>query len=228
MLRGRSSSPPGFRWLTVPLNAVCAVKGIVSTGGAEDRELLVPFETAAALAGTSDSASVIEIRAPGDRVESIRAALAAQFPAADVRTISPSSTPNPMSSSSSAPRSSCSDLLIILGITVLCVCGNFSEMVLERSKEIGILKALGGAERRIAGFFVSESALLAVAATVVGYARRHLRAAAIGKRDFRRSAFSVQISGWYSSLSPPLCWPLPAVATPSPPRASGASSLPLS
>src|SRR5579863_459582 len=42
----------------VPLEgAPCMLKGIVSTGGAEDQELLVPFEAAAMLAGARDAAS---------------------------------------------------------------------------------------------------------------------------------------------------------------------------
>ncbi len=74
--------------------------------------------------------------------------------------------------------------LLILAITTLCVTSNFSEMVIERSKEIGILKALGGAERRIAAFFVSESAALALAATLAGYAVGVFAAAAIGREVF--------------------------------------------
>jgi putative ABC transport system permease protein len=74
--------------------------------------------------------------------------------------------------------------LLILVITTLCVSGNFTEMVIERSKEIGILKALGAAERRIAAFFVSESAALAVAATITGYLAGLFAAAAIGREIF--------------------------------------------
>jgi putative ABC transport system permease protein len=162
---------------------VGVVKGIVSTGGAEDQELLVTFETAASLAGIHNAASVIEIRAPGDKVEAIRAALAKQFPAADVRTnLAVASTE---SSVVLKIRASLFFLtLVILAITTLCVTSNFSEMVIERSKEIGILKALGGVERGIAALFVSESAALALAATIAGYGAGLFAAAAIGREVF--------------------------------------------
>jgi putative ABC transport system permease protein len=161
----------------------CVLKGIVSTGGAEDRELLVPFETAAMLAGVHDAASVIEIRAPGGQEEQIRAALAAQFPAADVRTnLAVAGTESDVVFKIRASLFLLT--LLILGITTLCVSSNFSEMVIERSKEIGILKALGGAERKIAAFFVSESAVLALAATLAGYGVGVLAAAAIGREVF--------------------------------------------
>jgi putative ABC transport system permease protein len=163
--------------------APCVVKGIVSTGGAEDQEILVPFETAAMLAGVNDAASVIEIRAPGGREEEIRSALAREFPGADVRT-------NLAVAGTEASvvfkiRASLFLLtLLILVITTLCVSSNFSELVIERSKEIGILKALGGAENKIAAFFVSESAVIALAATVAGYAVGVLAAAGIGREVF--------------------------------------------
>jgi putative ABC transport system permease protein len=163
--------------------ARCTLKGIVSTGGAEDQELLVPFETAAMMAGIRDAASVIEIRASGDQVETVRAALARQFPAADVRTIR--AVAGTESNVVLKIRASLFLLtLLILVITTLCVSGNFTEMVIERSKEIGILKALGAAERRIAAFFVSESAALAVAATITGYLAGLFAAAAIGREIF--------------------------------------------
>jgi putative ABC transport system permease protein len=177
----------------VPLEgAPCALKGIVSTGGAEDQEIVVPYETAAMLAGVHDAASVIEIRAPGGREEEIRAALAKEFPGADVRTnLAVTETE---SSVVFKIRASLFLLtLLILVITTLCVSSNFSELVIERSKEIGILKALGGAERKIAAFFVSESALIALAATLAGYAVGAFAAAGIGREVFG-GAFRLELS----------------------------------
>ena len=74
--------------------------------------------------------------------------------------------------------------LLILVITTLCVSSNFSELVIERSKEIGILKAIGGAENKIAAFFVSESAVIALAATLAGYVVGVFAAAGIGREVF--------------------------------------------
>jgi putative ABC transport system permease protein len=169
---------------TLTLNSeTCTIKGIVSTGGDEDQELLVPFETAATLAGIHNAASIVEIRAPGEQVESVRAALAKQFPAADVRTMR--AVAETESSVVLKIRASLFLLtLLVLTITTLCVTSNFSEMVIERSKEIGILKALGGVERKIAALFVSESAVLAFTATLAGYAVGLLAAAAIGREVF--------------------------------------------
>jgi len=161
----------------------CTVVGIVSTGGAEDQELIVDFETAAKLAGIHDAASAIEIQAPGEHLETIRAALAAEFPEADMRTVrAVAGTESNVVVKMKAALFLLT--LLILAITTLCVTSNFSEMVIDRAKEIGIMKALGGAERRIAAFFISESATLAILATVIGYAAGIFAAAGIGREIF--------------------------------------------
>jgi putative ABC transport system permease protein len=169
---------------SVPLeNHTCVLTGIVSTGGAEDQELLVPFETAAELSGIQNAASAIEMQAPADRLETIRRSLSAQFPAIDVRTVR--AVAGTESNVILKMRAALFLLtLLILIVTTLCVTSNFSEMVIDRAKEIGIMKALGGAERRIAAFFVSESAVLALLATAVGYTGGVFAAAAIGEEIF--------------------------------------------
>ncbi|HTA47257.1 MAG TPA: FtsX-like permease family protein [Bryobacteraceae bacterium] len=161
----------------------CTLKGIVATGEAEDQELLVPFDTAARLAGVNDAASLIEIRAPGGREEAVRAALAKEFPAADIKTnLAVAGTESNVVFEIRASLFLLT--LLILIITTLCVSSNFTEMVIERSKEIGILKAIGAAERKIAAFFVSESAVLALSATLAGYVIGVFAAAAIGREVF--------------------------------------------
>jgi putative ABC transport system permease protein len=170
------------------------LKGILSTGGAEDREVLVLFDAAAAMAGVHGEASMVGIRAPGERVEAVRAALASQFPGVDVRTVI--SVAGTESNVVLKVRAALLLLtLVILGITTLCVSSNFSEMVMERSKEIGILKALGAAEQKIAAFFVSESAALALAATAAGYIAGIFAAAAIGREIFG-GVFQVQANAF--------------------------------
>ena len=164
----------------------CTVVGIVSTGGAEDEQLLVP------LAAGTPAVTFVEIRAPGDKIDSVRAALAEQFPTVEFRTVR--AVADTETNVVLKIRASLFLLtLLILGITTLCVSGNFTEMVLERAKEIAILKALGGAESRIATFFVSESAALALASTLVGYIVGIIAAAAIGRQIFG-GAFQLQAS----------------------------------
>lgn len=176
----------------VPLEGQpCTLTGIVSTGGLEDQQLIIDFASAEALSGSHDAASAIEIQAPGERLESIRTTLAREFPATDVRTVrAVASTESNVVLKMRAALFLLT--VLILAITTLCVTSNFSEMVIDRGKEIGIMKALGGAERRIAAFFISESATLAVLATAIGYTVGVFTAAAIGREIFGGS-FHVQM-----------------------------------
>jgi putative ABC transport system permease protein len=184
------------RQLNLSLNSqlegqLCTLAGIVSTGGVEDQQLIVDFASAEVLSGSHDAASAIEIQAPGERLESIRATLAREFPSTDVRTVrAVASTESNVVLKMRAALFLLT--LLILAITTLCVTSNFSEMVIDRAKEIGIMKALGGAERRIAAFFISESATLAVVATVIGYTGGIFAAAAIGREIFG-GVFHVQM-----------------------------------
>jgi len=181
----------------VPLeSAPCLVRGIVSTGGPEDNRLMVPFERAAA-AGFQNAASMVEVRADGpgkttgqSRVEEVRAALALAVPGADVRVLYAvaETEANVVLKLKSAVFFLA---LIIFSITTLCVTGNFSALVIERSKEIGLLKAIGAAESKIASLFLSESLVLALASTLTGYVLGLAIAYGIGRKIFSEAAVGV-------------------------------------
>jgi putative ABC transport system permease protein len=177
---------------TLPLEgAPCTIRGIVSSGAAEDAQAIVPFEVAARLAGLPDgdegAASLVEVRADGERLVSVQAALAQALPDADVRLLH--AVAETEANVVLKMRSTLFLLtVLILAITTLCVSNNFSALVLERSQEIGILKAIGAAEKKIAALFLSESLILGLASTAVGYAAGLLVAWWIGRQIFPESA----------------------------------------
>jgi len=167
--------------------APCIIRGIVSTGGAEDAQVILPFAIAAQLAGLRDVASLIQVRADGQRLPIIQAALAKQIPGADVRLLH--AVAETEANVVLKIRSTLFLLTaLILAITTLCVSTNFSALVLERSKEIGILKAIGAAERKIAALLLSESLILGMVSTVTGYGAGLLVAWWIGRQIFPESA----------------------------------------
>ncbi|HXM43000.1 MAG TPA: FtsX-like permease family protein, partial [Bryobacteraceae bacterium] len=171
--------------------APCTLRGIVSSGGAEDAQVILPFDAAAQLAGLPEGgngvASLVQVRADGERLASIQAALAKQLPGADVRLLH--AVAETEGNVVLKLRSTLFLLTaLILAITTLCVSTNFSALVLERSKEIGILKAIGAAERKIAALFLSESLILGLASTAAGYGVGLLLAWWIGRQIFPESA----------------------------------------
>jgi ABC-type lipoprotein release transport system permease subunit len=58
--------------------------------------------------------------------------------------------------------------LIVLGITATVIINTLIMSVFERTREIGILSALGMKGRRIMGLFLAESSLLAVGGIIMG------------------------------------------------------------
>ena len=167
--------------------ANCTLRGILATGGPEDQELLLPFRQPAA------DLSIVQIRAPGERIDNIRNQLAKAYPMAEFRTVlSIAATESAVVLK--VRMALLLLILVVLGITTLCVTSNFSEMVVERSKEIGILKALGGVDGLIGAFFVAESGLLAITAALSGYAVGIAASGAIGRGIFG-GAFHVD-SSW--------------------------------
>ncbi len=148
--------------------APCVIRGIVSTGGAEDAQVIVPFAVAEQLAGLRDAASVVQVRADGERLTDVQAALAKALPGSDVRLLH--AVAETEANVALKIRSTLFLLtVLVLGITTLCVSSNFSALVLERGQEIGILKAIGAGERQIAALFLSESLVLGLVSATAGY-----------------------------------------------------------
>lgn len=171
----------------------CLVRGIVTTGSTEDNQLMVRFERAARDAGFESTASVVEVRADGQQLASVRAALARALPECDVRVVHAIAE----TEAGVVLRVKATVFLlalVILAIATLSVTGNFSALVIERSKEIGVLKAIGAAETRIATLLVSESLALALVSTVAGYGAGLAVAYGIGKKVFPASAETVGVN----------------------------------
>jgi len=189
---------------SLPLaSGACVVRGIVSTGGNEDNQVILPFDRAAAGAAIHNAASVIQVRADGQKVEQTRAALARAFPQTEVRVLH-AIAETEASVVLKVKAAVFSLALVIFAITTLCVTGNFSALVIERSKEIGILKAIGAAEAKIAALLLSESLVLALASTFAGYLAGLGVAYGIGRGIFADAAAVQTIGVDFAVLAPVL------------------------
>ncbi len=156
------------------------VTGIVSTGGPEDSQIIVPLEG-------SQAASLIALRTDGSRVEEARRSLAAALPQAEVRVL------RAVVESEAAVILKVRGTLfllttLVLGISMLCVVNNFGAVIYQRSREIGVLKAIGGGDFRVAGLFAAEAVGLGVAGSLIGFAAGAALARWIGWQIFRQPA----------------------------------------
>ncbi len=154
----------GERALKLPLLAV------VSTGGSEDSQLFLPLPALQELTGQPERLSLIELRAQGsgEQVETVRQSLAALLPQTEVRPL------RQVVESEALVVMKVRWLMfgltaIVLGIVVLSVMTTVSGLVLDRQREIGVMKALGGSDGMISLLFVTETACYASLAAVLGY-----------------------------------------------------------
>ena len=157
----------GEKEISLPLAA------IVSTGGSEDSQLLLPLEALQALTGQAGRLSLMQLTVPGtaSAVESVwhqMAARAGNLPEVEIRAL------RPVLESEARVVMKVRGLMlglagIVLALVILSVFTNVSGRILDRQKDIGVMKALGGSDAAIARFFLAETAVQALLAAAVGF-----------------------------------------------------------
>ena len=73
---------------------------------------------------------------------------------------------------------------IVLLLTSLCVMAAMTNVAMERRNDVGLMKAIGGATRRVLRLFLAEAALLGFAGGVIGAAAGIFLAIWLGKEVF--------------------------------------------
>jgi len=165
--------------------------GIVSTGGSEDSQLLLPLATLQAMTGQAERLSLMQLAVPGAAAEVETAwhamsASVASVPEVEIRAL------RPVLESEARVVMKVRGLMlglagIVLALVILSVLTNVSGRLLDRQKEIGVMKALGGSDAGIARFFLAETAVHALLAAALGLAAGFALAQAAAERIFHSS-----------------------------------------
>jgi putative ABC transport system permease protein len=149
------------------LNHTFTVCGIVAHG--KGARYFIPLKTAQEIAGAEKRVSMFYVRSKGD-TEAARAQIVALSPLDSVRTTYELVT---LMSSSNLPQlRPFTRSMVGLGLVIsfLVVLLNMHTMVMERTREIGILKALGLSRFGILRMLLGETLLLTVCGCVLGIA----------------------------------------------------------
>ncbi len=192
-------------------NSTFRVAQVISTGSSEDDQIFVPLADLQQLVGLQGKISVVEINIPGQTADIERGVhqMAEAFPQLDVRPI------RQIVYSQGKVLHTIRGLLIslmglILVIIALCVMATMTAIVLERRKDIAVMKALGASNGDVTRLFLMEGASLGLLAGVVGFAAGGFLAGQVGERLF---GVSLSIVWW----TLPVVWTatvlLAAVAT---------------
>lgn len=163
----------------------CRISGILSTGGAEDDQLFVPLATLQRAAALEGKQGVVELLIPGEAADIERTVgeLGARFPQASVRPV------RAIVESQGKVLGTIRWLLVgltalILVIVALCVMATMTALVLERKKDVAVMKALGATDRLIMRLFLCEGAGMGITGGLLGCGLGLLLARELGLRLF--------------------------------------------
>jgi putative ABC transport system permease protein len=158
---------------------------VISTGSSEDDQIFVPLRNLQQLAGVEGRISVIAVNIPGQTAAIERGVqqLRAAFPELDVRPI------RQIVYSQGKVLHTTRGLLVslmglILAIIALCVMATMTAIVLERRKDIAVMKALGAGNHDVTRLLVMEGASLGIVAGLAGFVLGGFLAAQVGERLF--------------------------------------------
>jgi len=163
----------------------CHVGSFKETGGPEDDRVEISLRAAQRLADLPSRISTIELRVPGtpDAIQGYVADLQRRIPEADVRPV------RQFTEGEAKIYDRISGILsatvaLVLMLTALCVMAAMTNVAMERRNDVGLMKAIGGATRRVLRLFLAEAALLGLTGGVLGAAIGILLSMWLGKAVF--------------------------------------------
>src|ERR1700676_4220528 len=149
------------------LNHTFTVTGIVAHG--KGARFFIPIRTAQEIAGAEQRVSMFYVRSKGD-TEATRAQILKMMPQSSVRSLS--EYVSLMTSSNLPQLKPFTKTMVWLGIVIsfLVVLLNMHTLVMERTREIGILKALGFSRFDVVRMLLGETFILTLMGTGLGIA----------------------------------------------------------
>lgn len=146
------------------------VAGVVSTGSSEDDQIFVNLDLAQAITNRMDKVSTVQVSAlcttcPVD-------VIAGEIEG-NITYVEAKSVKQMVSAEMSILSKIESMMLLVTGVALLAsalgVMTTMTASVIERTKEIGLMKAIGADNRRIATLFLSEALLIGLVGGLLGY-----------------------------------------------------------
>ena len=162
----------------------CRAEVLATAGGAEDSQIFLELRAAQTLLDQPGRISLVQLSVPGtpQQIDNYLRSLH-RLPGADVRPIrqfteGEAKIYNRISGILSAT------VALVLVLTALCVMAAMTNVAMERRNDVGLMKAIGGATRRVLRLFLAEAALLGLTGGVLGGAVGLLVSMWLGKAVF--------------------------------------------
>lgn len=161
------------------------ITGILSTGSSEDNQVLVDLGLAQSLLNLPGQVSAVQVSVPTDKqtAEAAATALEEEVPGARAKTL------RQVAEAEEAVVGKVNLLMGMVAVLILLVAGltvsaALTNAVIERRRDIGLMRSLGAESRRIAAIMLSEIMLLGAVAGPAGYLLGLAAAQAVGLSVF--------------------------------------------
>ena len=191
-----------------------AIKGIAETGQAEDEQIFVNLTLADRILGSSGRVNhaMLSIVTEGTDIDGLASKMQSQLPGLDAKPI------RKLSYSEGRILDKIKGLMaiiavIILTVTTLCVMTTLITVVSERTREIGLMKAIGAEDREIVAQFLAETLIIGVAGVAAGLVAGFALAQVLGQAVFG-SAIAFRMIVLPMTLVPSILASLLAAALP--------------
>jgi putative ABC transport system permease protein len=166
-------------------NVSLTVTGIVTTGGAEDYQIFTSLAVAQELANLPGRVSLVQLSVAGTAsgIQAVINRLTDALPGLEVRPV------RQIAAAQGLILGRIRGMLfwtiaLILALSALGVLASMAALAMERSKDVGLMKALGGPVSRIMRLFLTEAGVLGVLGGSIGFAVGVVLARWIGGRVF--------------------------------------------
>jgi putative ABC transport system permease protein len=161
------------------------VAGIVTTGGAEDNQILTNLDSAQTLAGLAGRISLAQLSVSGTpaEIEAVTRTLSNNLAGLDVRPV------RQIAAAEGTILGRIQGLIfwtiaLILVLSMLGVLASMAALAMERRRDVGLMKALGGTVPRIMRLFLAEAGTLGALGGLLGFLVGVVLARWIGERVF--------------------------------------------
>jgi putative ABC transport system permease protein len=165
--------------------AALTVAGIVTAGSSEDTEIFIGISLAQELAGLGARASLIQVSARGStaEMEDVVRRLSTALPGLEVRPV------RQIAEAEGRLLGRIRGLIfatvfLILTLTSLGVLAAMAGLAMERRRDVGLMKALGGSVRTIMRFFFAEATAIGFAGGILGFGAGVVLSEWVGQQVF--------------------------------------------
>jgi len=166
-------------------NISFTVAGIVTTGGAEDNQILTNLDSVQTFAGLPGRVSLVQLSVSGTPAEIVEVTqkLAENLPELDVRPV------RQIAAAEGTILGKIRGMIfwtiaLILILSMLGVLASMAALAMERRRDVGLMKALGGTVPRIMRLFLAEAGALGAVGGLIGFLLGVVLARWIGERIF--------------------------------------------